>query len=57
MPLPILIVLHQENSTAGRVGYALKECGHGLDIRRPRYGDPLPETMADTLARSSSADR
>ena len=46
MPLPILIVLHQENSTPGRVGHALKECGYGLDIRRPRYGDQLPATMA-----------
>jgi GMP synthase (glutamine-hydrolysing) len=46
MPLPILIVLHQENSTPGRVGYALTERGYILDIRRPRYGDALPPTMA-----------
>ncbi len=44
---PVLIVLHQEHSTPGRVGRFLLERGHGLDIRRPRYGDPLPETMAD----------
>lgn len=43
---PILVILHQENSTPGRVGYALRERGYVLDIRRPRYGDPLPETMA-----------
>ena len=45
MPQPVLIVLHQENSTAGRVGQALRERGYALDIRKPRYGDPLPETM------------
>jgi GMP synthase (glutamine-hydrolysing) len=43
--LPVLIVLHQETSTPGRVGYALQQRGHPLDIRRPRFGDPLPESM------------
>ena len=43
---PILIVLHQEASTPGRVGHALRALGFPLDIRRPRFGDPLPETMA-----------
>ena len=42
---PVLIVLHQEHSTPGRVGRLLQERGHVLDIRRPRYGDPLPETL------------
>lgn len=42
---PVLIVLHQEHSTPGRVGRLLVERGYGLDIRRPRYGDPLPETL------------
>jgi GMP synthase (glutamine-hydrolysing) len=42
---PVLIVLHQENSTAGRVGHALMERGYALDVRKPRYGDPLPETL------------
>ncbi len=45
MNLPILIVLHQENSTPGRVGHALRERGYALDIRKPRYGDPLPASM------------
>lgn len=44
---PILIVLHQEHSTPGRVGMRLASRGHGLDIRRPRFGDPLPETLVD----------
>jgi GMP synthase (glutamine-hydrolysing) len=43
---PILIVLHQEHSTPGRVGHRLVARGHTLDIRRPRFGDPLPETLA-----------
>jgi GMP synthase (glutamine-hydrolysing) len=43
--LPVLIVLHQETSTLGRIGNALRALGYGLDIRRPRFGDPLPETL------------
>ncbi|MGL4729264.1 MAG: glutamine amidotransferase [Bosea sp. (in: a-proteobacteria)] len=44
---PILIVLHQENSTPGRIGRFLTERGILLDIRRPRFDDPLPQTMSD----------
>lgn len=44
---PVLIVLHQEQSTPGRVGRLLQARGHALDIRKPRYGDPLPQTMRD----------
>jgi GMP synthase (glutamine-hydrolysing) len=44
---PVLIVLHQETSTPGRVGNALRLLGHPLDVRRPRFGDPLPETLDD----------
>src|SRR6185369_14369408 len=43
----VLIVLHQEQSTPGRVGYALRDRGYALDIRRPRFGDPLPATKAE----------
>ena len=43
---PILIVLHQEHSTPGRVGLRLRARGYPLDIRRPRFGDPLPDTLA-----------
>lgn len=42
---PILVILHQEHSTPGRVGRLLRERGHRLDIRRPRFGDPLPDTL------------
>ena len=42
----ILIVLHQERSSPGRVGQMLVEKGYELDIRRPVLGEPLPETLA-----------
>jgi len=42
---PVLIVLHQETSTPGRVGNALRALGYSLDIRRPRFGDRLPDTL------------
>lgn len=41
----ILIVLHQETSSPGRVGQLLVSGGFDLDIRRPPLGDPLPETL------------
>ena len=50
MQQSILIILHQEHSTPGRVGNALRELGYRLDVRRPRFGDPLPQTMADHSA-------
>ncbi len=43
--LPVLVVLHQEQSTPGRVGALLEREGHELDVRRPRFGDPLPATL------------
>jgi len=43
----ILIVLHQEQSTPGRVGLLLRQLGFELDIRRPRFGDPLPQSMSE----------
>jgi GMP synthase (glutamine-hydrolysing) len=50
MPQQILVILHQEHSTPGRVGNALRDLGYCLDVRRPRFDDPLPETMADHAA-------
>ena len=41
----VLVVLHQEQSTPGRIGRLLRENGYRLDVRRPRFGDPLPRTM------------
>jgi GMP synthase (glutamine-hydrolysing) len=50
MTKPVLIVLHQEHSSPGRVGQALVRLGFPLDIRRPRFDDPLPETMENHSA-------
>ena len=47
MPDPILIVMHQETSTPGRVGHALRKRGYALDMRRPRFGDALPDTLGE----------
>ncbi len=41
---PVLIVLHQEHSTPGRVGRLLVERGYRLEIKRPPLGCVLPET-------------
>ena len=46
MRQPILILLHQENSTPGRIGQTLKSLGFTLDVRRPRFGDPLPSSLS-----------
>jgi GMP synthase (glutamine-hydrolysing) len=43
----ILIVLHQETSSPGRIGRLLRNRGMELDIRQPRYGDPLPADLSD----------
>jgi GMP synthase (glutamine-hydrolysing) len=43
---PVLVVLHQEHSSPGRVGQMLVEKGFPLDIRRPVLGDPLPESLS-----------
>jgi len=42
---PVLIILHQERSSAGRVGQILEQKGFRLDIRRPALGDDLPPTL------------
>ncbi|MEX6507257.1 glutamine amidotransferase [Jiella sp. M17.18] len=46
-PRPVLIVLHQETSTPGRVGQILSAHDVKLDIRRPVMGDALPTTLDD----------
>jgi GMP synthase (glutamine-hydrolysing) len=43
----ILILLHQEHSTPGRFGTLLHKLGYRLDLRRPRFGDPLPGRLDD----------
>lgn len=44
---PVLIILHQEHSLPGRIGNALRKLGYTLDIRKPRFGDPLPHTLEE----------
>ena len=41
----ILIILHQEHSSPGRVGQALVARGYELDVRRHALGEPLPVTF------------
>ncbi len=43
----ILLIMHKRCSSAGHVGRWLSAHGYRLDIRYPRFGDPLPETMSD----------
>ena len=43
----ILVVLHQETSSPGKLGQLLINKGYRLDMRRPRFGDSLPATMDD----------
>ena len=50
MQRQILVILHQEHSTPGRVGNALQKLRYTLDVRRPRFGDALPPTMAEHAA-------
>jgi len=44
-PLPILVLMHGEASSAGRIGQALQRRGHRLDIRKPRFGCALPQSL------------
>jgi GMP synthase (glutamine-hydrolysing) len=41
----VLIILHQEHSTPGRVGALLRQFGFELDIRRPALGCALPDAL------------
>lgn len=41
----ILIVLHSDVSSPGRIGHMLVEKGYRLDLRRPCLGEALPASM------------
>ncbi|WP_374306253.1 glutamine amidotransferase [Methylocella sp.] len=41
----VLVILHQHCSSPGRIGRILTSLGYALDVRRPRFDDPLPETL------------
>ena len=47
MTRQILIIVHSEASTPGRIGHELVQRGYRLDIRRPCLGEALPETLAE----------
>ncbi|MGI9487245.1 MAG: hypothetical protein ACR2RF_15490 [Geminicoccaceae bacterium] len=50
MTRKVLIVVHQEHSTPGKVGAFLERRGYTLDRRCPNLGDPLPECLDDYAA-------
>ncbi len=43
----VLAILHQEGSSAGRVGMELENLGYQIEACRPALGDDLPETLED----------
>ena len=45
MSQQVLIVVHQEHSTPGKVGECLVGRGYALDRRCPNLGDPLPQDL------------
>lgn len=45
MKLPVLLVLHRQQSSPGRVGRLLAQKGYALDVRRPPLGDRLPASL------------
>ncbi|MDX1430864.1 MAG: glutamine amidotransferase [Gammaproteobacteria bacterium] len=50
MSRQVLIVVHQEHSTPGRVGELLSERGYRLERRCPCLGEPLPSDLSDYAA-------
>ena len=50
MSQKVLIVVHQEKSTPGRVGEFLTARGFELDRRCPNLGDPLPTDLSEYAA-------
>ena len=50
MSKDILIVVHQEHSTPGKIGEFLTKRGYRLDRRCPNLGDPLPGDLSPYAA-------
>ena len=40
-----LMIVHQKRSSTGDVGYKLKQRGYELDVKRPVFGEKLPDNM------------
>jgi GMP synthase (glutamine-hydrolysing) len=47
---PVLLVLHQQTSSAGAVGHWLTRNSYRIDIRHPMLGDPLPDDLSGHAA-------
>ena len=39
------MIVHQKRSSTGDVGYKLKQRGYELDVKRPVFGEALPDNM------------
>lgn len=50
MSKKVLIIMHSENSTPGKVGECLQCRGYELDARKPVFGDSLPDTLEEYRA-------
>lgn len=46
----VLCIVHKRQSNPGYVGRWLSGHGYALDLRRPRFGDPLPDRVDDYAA-------
>jgi GMP synthase (glutamine-hydrolysing) len=44
-PRDVLMIVHRREAQPGNVGHWLRAHGYRLDIRCPRFGDPLPQTL------------
>jgi GMP synthase (glutamine-hydrolysing) len=44
---PVLMIMHQEHSNPGHIGQWFQRNGYPIDIRKPRFGEPLPATLAE----------
>ncbi|WP_245296843.1 MULTISPECIES: glutamine amidotransferase [Rhodomicrobium] len=45
-PKKLLVIVHRRETNPGAIGQWLTGNGYRLDIRCPRFGDPLPPTLA-----------
>jgi GMP synthase (glutamine-hydrolysing) len=43
----VLIVLHEKDSSPGRLGRLLRARGYKFDCRRPCFDEPLPKSLKD----------
>ncbi len=41
----VLVILHGEDSSAGRIGQLIERKGYSIERRKPRFGCPVPTTL------------